>query len=293
MKIAAIWSLALLLVSPMLAGAEPVRTLTYSFTDVRYHYCTDVIKLLLQKSEDKFGPTRLVRHPYAEVLNSSDPRKLQFMVDGTVDVNCVGYNQERAPKFNWVEPGITMGLLGYRILLIREGTQPKFTQVKALADLNLGLRGGFVSTWADMHVLKHNKVKTVTANNYRSLLAMLKAGRFEYISRGINEIWAEIAADQKAEQNAVLAAENSLAFFYPADHFIATAKTNSQLAKQLKYGMAKALADGSLKQLFLKAMEDVLLKAQVKKRRVFHLDSPEPMLTIKTDWWMNNKPVEQ
>ncbi|WDE09987.1 hypothetical protein [Thalassomonas haliotis] len=283
----------MLMVCPLPAAAEQARTLTYSFTDVRYHYCTEVIKLLLKKSEDKFGPTRLSKHPYAEVLNSSDPRKLQFMVDGTVDVNCVGYNQERAPKFNWVEPGITMGLLGYRLLLIREGSQAEFSQVKALTDLNQGLRGGFVSTWADMHVLTHNKIKTVTANNYLSLLGMLKAGRFEYISRGINEIWGEIAVDQQAGQGAALTAEDSLALFYPADHFIATAKTNRQLAKQLKYGMAKALADGSLKQLFLKAMKGVLLKAQVEKRKVFYLDSPEPMLKIKTDWWMNNKSLKR
>ena len=286
MKLSVLWTFFLLLFCSRYVSAEQVRTITYSFTDVRYQYCTEVIKLLLKKSEDKYGITHLVKHPYAEVLNSSDPRKLQFMVDGTVDVNCVGYNQERAPKFHWVEPGVTMGLLGYRILLIREGSQTRFDRVKALADLNRGLRGGFVSTWSDMHVLEHNKVKTVTANNYQSLLAMLKAGRFEYISRGVNEIWAEIAADQ----GAVLAAENSLALFYPADHFIATAKKNSQLAELLRYGMDKALADGSLKQLFLHEMEAVLAKAKVKQRRVFRLASPEPMLSIKTDWWINSKP---
>ncbi|WDE07417.1 hypothetical protein SG34_011305 [Thalassomonas viridans] len=282
-----IWSLLLLLFSSRMCAAGEVRTITYSFSDVRYHYCADVIRLLLEKSEDKFGPTRLIRHPHAEVLNSSDPRKLQFMVDGRVDVNCVGYNRERAPKFNWVEPGVTMGLLGYRILLIREGSQARFNGVEKLADLNHGLWGGFVSTWADMHVLEHNRVKTVSANNYQSLLAMLKAGRFEYISRGVNEIWAEIAAENETVQEVALTAEESLALFYPADHFIATAKQNTRLAGQLKYGMEKALADGSLKQLFLNTMESVLQKARVNERKVFYLASPEPMLTIKTDWWIN------
>ncbi len=269
--------------------ADNVQLITFGVNDVRYQYCTSVLKLIIEKSQPKFGPAKLVLHSNSQFVNAPAARNVELLATGKLDVGCLGYNLVRKDRFNWIEPGINMGTLGYRILLIKEGNQFNFDKIHSLQELTNNLHGGFVSSWSDTHILDFNGINTLKTSNYLSLINMLKVGRFDYVSRGINEIWAEItASDLDVSRNTSLVAEQNLAFYYPADHYLVTGELNETLAKRLAYGMKKALQDGSLKTLFFNHMGPALQKANIKQRRIFHLINPEPLLEIKTDWWFES-----
>lgn len=269
--------------------ADKVQLISFGLNDVRYQYCTSVLKLIIEKSQHKFGAAKLVLHSNPQFVNAPAARNIELLATGKLDVGCLGYNLVRKNRFNWVEPGINMGTLGYRILLMKAGNQFKFDKIHSLLDLSDNIRGGFVSSWSDTHILDFNGINTLKTSNYSSLINMLKVGRFDYVSRGINEIWGEInASDLDSSRNISLVAEQNLAFYYPADHYLVTGKANEELAKRLVYGMEKALQDGSLKTLFFNHMGPALKKANIKQRRVFYLINPEPMLEIKTDWWLES-----
>ncbi len=272
------------------AYSQPVQTLTTGVTGSRYDYCHAILNLVIDKSHKKFGPAKLEIHSNDLFINPPAARLIQLVANGELDVSCLGYNQQRKHKFHWVEPGIYMGILGLRILLIRSGQQSRFNHIDSLADLNIGIKGGFVSSWSDMHVLDFNGVNTHKTNNYTSLIAMLKVGRFDYISRGANEIWGEIKSLSATQADKELSAEQKIALYYPADHFLVTAFKNIHIGNRLDYGMAIAMQDGSLKKLFFKHLGPALEKANMGKRKLLHLVNPQPQPNIETHWWLKTPP---
>lgn len=184
---------------------------------------------------------------------------------------------------------IFRGLLGYRVLVIRQNEQHRFEQIKTLHDLKI-FTAGLGKDWGDKEVLKNQALPIVTSNKGRHLWPMLAKKRFDYIPLGINEPWADLAlrADLK------LTVEKKILLHYPIDLYFHVNKKNTQLAKYLRKGMRIALDDGSYDALLQKSnmVQATLNNANVASRKTIALSNFNFSRYIPDDnlkYWLSPK----
>ncbi|WDE14209.1 substrate-binding periplasmic protein [Thalassomonas haliotis] len=263
--------------------AEPAKAVRYFQTDARYDYRIELLQLVLDKSQSKFGPATL----QAETTNMSHGRGELSLENGLIDVAFFATNKIREQKFTAIKYPILQGILGYRILLVHKDRQADFAAVTTLSQLASDFIGGFGSHWADKKILEDNRLKITASPLYQNLFAMLNAKRFDYFPRGINEIWHE--SQQLAPDYRNIVIEKSLALYYPYPVYFFVNKRNSRLAQRIQLGLTKSLQDGSLKQLFLKYHLQDIQRSQLHKRKILMLENHQlPAGTAKPDsqWWL-------
>jgi ABC-type amino acid transport substrate-binding protein len=167
------------------------------------------------------------------------------MMYGVVDVlwspTSVEFEQQMLP----VRVSLLKELNNYRLLLIRKNDQPRFSAVHSLDDLRK-LRGGMGSHWTDTSIMEYNKLAVVHATGYGKLFKMLAAKRFDYFSRGLYQIQAEVNFYPELE----LQIEQELMLRYSNEVFFFVNKKDKALAERLERGLKIAQEDGSFDELF-------------------------------------------
>ena len=99
---------------------------------------------------------------------------------------------------------------------------------------------------------------------------MLQLGRVDYFPRAITEIQSELQSHSVLD----LAIAPELVLYYPAPLYYFVHPDKTQLAEDIEYGLREAIADGSMKQLFLQHFADDIAQAQLQQRRVIRLENP-------------------
>ena len=138
--------------------------------------------------------------------------------------------------------------------------------------------------WSDFGIFKSNGLKVVSSTNYDALFEMLKHGRFDYFSRGVNEVWSELA--QHSDQ---LVIADNVMLFYPHPVYFFVGKHRPELAALVEKGLKIATQDGSYKALFQSYYADTIKKANLNSRTMILLKNPAvPVGTaqIDTSWWL-------
>lgn len=262
-----------------------------SATDVRNDYYLDVLRLALEKTRNDFGNYRLEAVPG----DLSQSRAIALLSQGrTLDVVWTMTSAEREKQLRPVRIPLLRGLMGMRLLVIRADDQGWFDNVTGLAQLRQ-LRAGQGHDWPDTEILKANGLPLVTSSDYESLFRMLHEGRFDYLPRAINEPWAEVAAHPGMD----LAVEDNLVLYYPAASYFFVAPEDERLARRLRLGLERALADGSFNALFRQhpVNRNAFEKAALLKRRVLRLENPllppETPLDQPELWWLPPEPLER
>ncbi len=97
---------------------------------------------------------------------------------------------------------------------------------------------------------------------------MLSGKRFEYFPRSVMEIWDEEAI------NPALEVEPHLAIHYFYDAYFMVNRQNTKLAKDIRDGLEKAIADHSFDRLFEQYYGERLRKAHLETRTVIELRNP-------------------
>ncbi|RYE54448.1 MAG: hypothetical protein EOP48_12310 [Sphingobacteriales bacterium] len=140
--------------------------------------------------------------------------------------------------------------------------------MNSLAGLR-NFRAGTGTHWQDTQVLIKNDMRFVTSWDYEPLFKMLGAKRFDYIIRGAQEIWSELALHPDID----LAAEQQLLLRYQQPVYFFVRPGNTELAMRILEGLELAEKDGSLETLiisvpgFQKAREEI----RNKDRRIIDL----------------------
>lgn len=168
------------------------------------------------------------------------------------------------------------GLLGSRLLVIRKDAAGKFEQVKTIDDLKKNVRIGQGLDWPDTTIKSAAGLRVVTSSSYDTLFRMLKAGRFDAIALGANEIDEELARQHDPD----LMVEKNLAIAYPAPVFFFVTPGKKELAERLGKGLRLMMEDGSFNAIFDKRWSKSLIANNLKNRQVFHL--PNPLLSPQT-----------
>jgi len=246
--------------------------------DRRTEYFVSVLSLalskVLKKPEYSLQP--------ADVLMKST-RALDSLMNGSIDVVWGMTSIEREEKATPVRVPLLKGLLGYRIFLIREGDQGRFSSIQNFEQLQQ-LSAGQDALWLDTKILKYNELPVVSGSNYSGLFSMLQRKRFDYFPRGVHEPWHEMITHKQQK----LTVEKTLLLRYQSPVFFFVSKNNPVLRSVLEQGLKIALADGSFDKLLYnhQITKQIFERANIDKRLIFDLKNP--LLSTETQKILTN-----
>ncbi len=250
--------------------------------DQRNSYFVDMLRLALDKSREEFGDYELQGVP----LRMPQGRILRLLSTGEqVDVLWSMTTRKREQHLRPVRIPLAKGLMGYRLLVVRQQDGDRFTAIRSLEALASRVAGQ-AADWPDTDILRHNDLP-VTTSGYLSLFTMLRRERIDYIPRALSEPWVEVA--QRPEFG--LQVEPTLMLYYPTANYFFVQQRNGALAERLERGLENAIADGSFDELFYHHPSHRLAfeRSQLSRRRVLTLDNP--LLPERTPldrpelWW--------
>jgi len=257
-------SFFLLLYCGQLFAREPLY-ITHSPSPIS-QYATGLFKIVVDHTGDQYEAIPVD-------INASYARVIEEVSKGRLTVMWAAHHWEKEEKEN-IRPiriPVFKGLLGYRIFIISREKQKLFNQItnkKELAKLTFG-QG---LEWADTTILEENGLSVITLKNYRQLFAMVNAGRFDVLPRGVIEPWEELKSYPELD----LAVEKTLALHYTLPFYFYVNAKNTKLAEDLKRGLEAAVANGSYENYFQNhpIVQDALEKTNLKNRKIFKLRNP-------------------
>lgn len=251
-----------LLILPFAAHAKPLRMV--EGRDGIPAYAKGLLELVLSKIPEQYE--------WQETIPSNtETRITQMLADNELDIVWYATTKEFEELMQPIRIPIYKGLLGYRVLMIKTGTQHKFDNMKTLADLRkVSLGQG--TRWADTDVLEANGLNVVKVMKYDSLFYMLDGDRFDAFPRGAHEPWREI----ESFPTLALSVENKLLLSYTNPFYFFVNKANTELAENIKKGFRIAMEDGSFDAYFMNdpTVQDVIQKANLHNRLIIPLKNP-------------------
>lgn len=248
------------------AGAQ-AGTVYYPAPEVFENGKTDYAFELLQLALAKSGSEH--RAELATMYRQQN-RAIAELLANSGKIHVVGTmtSAEREAQMLAVRIPISKGLIGWRILLVREDKRDWLREVRSARELK-GIRMALGQDWPDLSVLHAAGLAPDAVPAYSRLFGMLKAHRIDAVPRSVNEIWAEV------ERHPGLAAEPHLVLHYPAADYFFVNRANTALAEDIRRGLEAAQADGSFDRLLLGYYRTMLDKAALGKRRVIELSNPD------------------
>ncbi len=254
------------------ANSNIAQTITFpSKTDLKNaenDYAFQLLQLVLEKSKDKYGNCK------ALLLKEHLPAKRienYLIKDHLIDIAALTVNNARNELMLPVKIPIAKGLRGYRLFMIRKSDADKFAKISSLNEL-ANFRAGQGAKWADVNILRSNKLPVVTGGSINTLINMLEYKRFDYFPRGTLELMEEIDNyNDKAVQ-----LESTLALIYPNMTAFYVNKDNIELAHRIEYGLNKAIEDGSFNTFFYShpSSVDALKVLSLSSRRLLTICNP-------------------
>lgn len=216
-------------------------------------------------------------------------RALQELAEGrTINLHWSSMSRVDEAKLRAIPIPLHRGLIGFRVLVIRNDRQAEFDRIDTLQQLQ-ALIGGQGIGWVDTDILRHAGLHIETAP-YDALFRMVEAGHIDYYPRGMIEAYTELQARHQANPDLVV--EHHLLLAYRSDFIFYTSKRDNRLANAIEQGLRKAYADGSYMQLFRSHpyIQNALERADLAHRKVIWIDNPYLSVqdrAIPSDYWMN------
>jgi hypothetical protein len=237
---------------------------------VRHGTEKDALDVVLSTTVDDYGSYELI-----DSKRMTIGRSIQSLVDNT-HINFISFttNYDREKQLLPIVLPLNDGLLGYRICLIKAGTQQKFDAIHSLEDWKLAqLSIGTGAHWSDTSILKANELKVITSGNYVQLIGMLAKGRVDCVSRGLGEVLHEA----KEHQSKGIVIEENLLLVYPMRSLWFVSRKDPELAERIKVGYARALENGTwqahVQQKYEKLQQEVK-PLNLKERTLIYLENP-------------------
>lgn len=269
-------AVAVLLAAPSARHSVPRPVMTYlyhppeSSLDVRYLYHWEILRTALEKTRPKWGDYRMVPTEFMTEKRQAFELK---NATGKLTVMYLSTTPDFERNLVGIHIPVDKNLGGYCVFLIRDGEQPRFTNVRTLDDLrrfNYGLGLG----WIDVDILKSNRFNVVTGSSYDGLFEMLVHRRFDIFLRAATEVLDEY--DRRKPKLKDLAIENGILFYYPLPMYFWFPKTaeGRRLAARAEEGMRMMIADGTYDRIFDRYQRPKIERLRLKKRRIFRIDNP-------------------
>ncbi len=222
-----------------------------------------VLKLALDKSG------RPYRLDPVTLSNFRESRSVMSVAKGIYDVHWMHTNPTRESVLRPIRIPLFQGLIGWRLLLLREEDKDRFEDMTTLEPLK-ALRAVQGHDWPDTAVLEANGLDVARTPHWEGMFRMLYAGRVDYFPRSVIEIWRE----QDIFEELDLVVDDHVALVYPSAYYFFVRKGDHELATVLENGLNRAIEDGSFEKLLMSRFGSAVKRAQLEKRRVIRLDNP-------------------
>jgi hypothetical protein len=251
--------------------------------DRRRDYTMVLLKAVLETTRASFGPYRIEMAPFP----MERPRLLQEMLKGrNVNIAANPIDAEWMQKLPSVPIPIDLGLQSWRLMLVHDKNQLRVSELAMAGQLRqatAGTGGG----WALHHYLVGHGYPTITGNSYEGLFHMLNAGRFDYMLRGVHEVFYEYDAYRERLPHLSVANGVLLHARIPALFFVSPRET--RLHRRIQLGMEALLKGGKLERLMLKHYRRDLERARLCERQRIELPGSEtsPAIQNRHELWFN------
>ncbi len=232
--------------------------------DVRNDYPVALLSLALNKTGVRYN-----LKPSDRILLQGKALR-QLRENRSVNVVWSMTEQQRELDLLPIRIPINKGLIGWRVFLIHRDKQNAFASINSLSALQryIPVQG---EDWPDTKILQSNGFDVETATNYMTTFDLLGRFQADFYPRSVVEVLGELEMDS-IDPDIVL--EQSLAIHYPSAMYFFVNKTNPTLATLIEAGLRKAMADGSVDQLFDLHYGPILEQLNIKQRQIFELDNP-------------------
>jgi hypothetical protein len=167
-----------------------------------------------------------------------------------------------------INQALTKGLLGYRLLIVRNESLPMFRSLRNNKDLQ-ALSVGVPATWADAELFRKNHFNVVERGTLEDIFARLGNKEFDFIALGANEV--EAVFKQYAQALNGLSIESSMMIYYPFPLVFYVNPNNLALASRLETGLLTLMQNGQYEKLFLHYHGNVVERLSLKERQLFGL----------------------
>lgn len=166
---------------------------------------------------------------------------------------------------------IYLGGGGHRVLLSTPTLLTRFPP-QIDADSLKRLRLGSGKGWVDTHIMRANGLQVETSPVYAQLFRMLKAERFDALSRSVFEVGAELSGIASEG----FALEPSVLLHYNTDLFFYTSPAQKGLREQLGAGLLRLFCSGKFQRHISEHAATRTLFSLVRpaQRRVIELHNP-------------------
>ncbi|WP_286831154.1 MULTISPECIES: hypothetical protein [Kordiimonas] len=247
------------------SGAEHFRLAIASDDDL---YIGEILKFALEKQGG--GHTMEV----VRIAPMAQGRALRMLEarDARFDVLYSGYTEARAGRLAIVAFPLTRGMLGYRLLAVRDDRVGLLKPDITFQQLQSKVCFGAGTDWPDARIMRDAGLCVVTGTD-ESLWAMLVRGRYDAFPRGLIEVVSEIERERNPVRGVTLTLDPSVMLAYKQDLFFYLPKQAAERAAIIQDGLEKGHADGSYDQFFysIPTIKAALADIQAHQRTTFHL----------------------
>ena len=148
--------------------------------DTRGEFASDLLALVLAQADEGY---RL------EIVGGmNQPRRIQAAHEGLVDVVVLPHQASTKSRLIPIRHPLQRGLLGVRVLLARPEMAERLMTIGSLEELKRGYVMGYGANWLDRDVMARLGFRMEYGSRYTGLFEMLRAGRFDYLTRGVGEL---------------------------------------------------------------------------------------------------------
>jgi len=246
--------------------------------DLRTAYPVKLLSLALDQTGVNY---RLI--PSDKILLQGKALKA-LAANREINVVWSGTNTQREEQLLPIRIPIYKGLIGWRLLLIRDDMSERFKYIQKSENLVklIAVQG---HDWPDTKILQANGFEVATANNYETLFDMVRKAQADFFPRSLVEVWGELANPVLSDR---LVMEPNIVIRYPTAMYFFVNKKSVPLANLLETGLEMAIANGKFEELFLQVHQEMFNKFNIKERRFFDMENtflPEATPLERKELW--------
>lgn len=213
-------------------------------TPIRDDFQFALLRLILEETKDKYGGYELQRVT-APLSTARVRRELNRGKLFNVQIAPWRPILEKEP-ISRIDVDLYKGLLGCRLLIIRKEDLKQFAKVKTLKELQV-YTAGVGRGWVDADVFLHNGFTVNSGASFDTLLPMLSAKRFDFVSLGVMEA-RELLSQSELGQT-LITIEAPL-IYMPLPFVVYVNNSEPLLAKRIAEGLELVTLDGSYDVVF-------------------------------------------
>jgi hypothetical protein len=249
--------------------------------DVSHDYLVSLLHLAIKETEEDFGPAKVEFMP---IQLGQDLVMPLLEIEGILDVVASAPTRQREIQFRAARFPLLMGLIGYRMLLIRPQDVEKFAAINKPSELK-SLKACQGSAWPDADILEEQGYTVIRVEKFETMFDYLQSNRCDYFPRGITEGYGELEAYNNANPDKVLHAFDDILIHYTVPMFFFTSHQNFELSYRIETGLHKANEKGLVEKLMRShsVTKSAYPLSKWKNSIVFEVANPKLLKTIPLD----------